>query len=375
MRVFVISLIVLVASCSSVDELIESGRYDEAINKGIRKVDKKPTDHSSLKQIEKAYRLAQAKDLSRVAILVQMEESVSGLESIYQYTVRMTDRAQKVATYDIGTSKETSQLLSTQISAQENLCKAIISEVEDLMETGLRGDYRSAYYNLDKVSKYGCEYPESDSLKRALLELGKATVALQIETQKGVVIPENTEKRLKSLPFDRNKKLGIWVDYRNTIDLNVMIDYTVITKFNQVQVTKPKTLTTSKSYDKKIIEKYEYKKREDGSTEKIPVYKTIKGVLKTHKQSKSSTQGALVYILDNNLGNVKFQKQLVGTYNFNHTYYTFTGDRRVLSTAQVKKLKIVKKSFPSNAYMVDNSGKKLVSVVSNQIYQKRNIFK
>ena len=374
MRLLLVAFIALAASCSSVDELIKSGRYDDAINKGLRKVEKTPNDHATLKQIEQAYRLAQSQDLKRIATLVQMEESVSSLEAIYKNTLKMSSRADRLAPLGIGSLKEKSQILATQISVHENLCRALIMEVEDLAETGNKKDYQNAYYNLEKAYAYGCNYPERDSLKKTLLDLGKVTVAIQIETQPGVLIPENTVKRLTSIPFDRNGKLGIWVDYRNSLDLNVKIDYTIIAKFNQVQVTKPRTQTTSKSLEKNIIEKYEYRKREDGSTEKIPVYKTVKGVLKTHKQSKSSSQGALIYILDNNLGNVKFQNQLVGTYNFNHTYYTFTGDRRVLTSAQIKQLKTVKKSFPSNGYMIENSGKKLVNVISNQIYQKRGLF-
>ena len=373
MRALIPILALLVISCASLDDLIESGKYDPAIEKGIKILERTPNDHTTQKQIEEAYQLANKEDQYRISLVESMESNAKNQERIYLFYLKMRNRANKVSQYGMNHQEDEQKFAYHASDMKERMCRSYAIQAEDLMHQQTRASYQDAHASWTKVKQYRCGNSEVDSMLQVCLIEGKAKVVMQIIEQPGVGIPINTEHELQKLSFSRNK-LGPWVNYKNHYSAQDEIDYVIVVKFNQVQVSNNKTTSRVSNLEKQVITGYEKKKNSEGKIVSIPIYKTVKAKFTTYTQSKFSTQGALVMIQDHATGKVLFERQVVGKYNYQYKYYTYSGDKRALSSNQSKLLKKTKKSFPSNSYMTKQGGKKFAKKVENFVYSQRGRF-
>ncbi|GEM_PF-5936082 len=361
-------------SCANVDELIENGQYDHAIHKGIQKLEKTPNDAVAQKNVIKAYQLAQKMDLADLRSFYELEESPATWEMIYNTYAKMKDRDRQLENANLSAPLAYHVPSGEMQNAQKNLCIAYTDLAEELMEKQTKIGYRQAYSKWQKTRQYNCEIDQLDSLISYCVSKGKVSVALQLDEQKGVSIPEKTRIDLSNLSFSRNNKLGMWVDYWTNYEIDQEINYTVLCTFNEITVSRNRESVVSTVAEKKIIDHYENKKNAEGKIERVPVYKIIKATIKKYTQRKASTQGVYFLIIDNEKGSTLYQKQLVARFSYVYNYSTASGDLRALSSKQKNALKRKKKPFPSNSFMVQRSGEKLVNLVSNEIYRQRRFF-
>ncbi len=369
--IFIIGL--LLSSCTSVGELIENGQYDQAIRKGIQKLSKTPNDAVAKKNILKAHGLAHKKDLENLKSLREMEETTSSLEMIYKVYSKMKRRDLQLEQANVKTPILSRVPIREMQFAHDKMCANFADIAEEKMQKNNRLNYQNAYSNWNKALKYQCDITDLDSLMNVCISLGKSLVVLQLDVQKNVALPEKTKTNLENLSYINNNKLGKWIEFVNDYKLDQKIDYTVVCTFNQVAVSDNKQTVKKTEVKKQIIDRYETRKNADGKTQKVPVYITAKATLYQYTQEKNSTQGVYFEIIDNLKKTKLYQKQLVGKSEFNNKYTLAKGDLRALSKDQKKLIKRKKKAYPTNSYMITESGRQLKSVVERKVYQQRTL--
>jgi len=365
----------LIVACASVDELIESGQYDQAIKKGLQKLEKTPNDALTKKGVIKAYVLAQKRDFSSLESLRKMEESARSWEMIYNVYSKMSIRDEELETANIKPPINSMVPKEEMNFARDKLCTGYIDIAEEKMQKNTRAGYQEAYNNWNKLLKYKCNYNDLDSMMNICIKMGKAVAALQIDVQQGIALPEKTNRELKSLSYTRNSKLGKWIVFIDEYELDQKIDYTVICTYNQITISENKQSIKLTEVKKQIIDRYESRKNAEGKIQKYPVYITAVATLKRITQKKNSTQGVYFEIMDNSKQTKLYQKQLIGKYEYSYIYTEASGDLRALSSDQKKLLKTKKRAYPVNSYMVEKSGKQLKIVIENEIYKQRNFLK
>ena len=257
--------------------------------------------------------------------------------------------------------------------AHDKMCSNFADISEEKMQTNDRLNYQNAYSNWNKALQYQCDITDLDSLMNVCVSLGKSLVVLQLDVQQNIALPEKTKTNLENLSYINNNRLGKWIEFVNDYKLDQKIDYTVVCTFNQVSVSDNKQTIKKTEIKKQIIDRYETRKTADGKTQKVAIYITVKATLYQYTQEKNSTQGVYFEIIDNLKKTKLYQKQLVGKSEFSNKYALVKGDLRALSKDQKKLIKRKKKAYPTNSYMITQSGRQLKSVVERKVYQQRTL--
>ena len=58
-------IVLFLASCGSVNKKLQRGDYDGVINKSVKRLIKDPEDSEDIKVLDRAYKLANERDLAR----------------------------------------------------------------------------------------------------------------------------------------------------------------------------------------------------------------------------------------------------------------------------------------------------------------------
>lgn len=372
---WILLLLVLLVSCANVDDLIEAGRYEQAITKGIQKLEKTPNDPVIVNQILQAYQLANKRDLDRIVILKDLEESPSNWHRIYNLYKSMVDREQQIESAKIEIPEKIRAKISMELlESKEKTCLLYQNNAEQLMLNNVRTDYKKSYAIWNTLGKLNCGIENVDSLMSMCLQKGRAEVVVYLTNQRNVTIPYDTELKLTSFPYQSNNKLGPWINFSNNYRSSNRVDYTIQLTFNQVNVSHNKSSFSYQNEEKKVVDKYVYKTDENGKKTKTAVYKTVKVKVKRIKLEKSSSQGLLFTIIDNAKQRVVYEQQLVGKAYFEYTYGTYSGDARALTKSQQNLVKRKARAYPSNSSMIKSSGKDLYKRTYNLIYTQRKRF-
>src|SRR3989304_3745622 len=95
--IYLLVSIVILASCTSSQKLLQKGRYDEAINKAVKKLKKKPDSEKDILTLEKAYNLANSRDNERIKYL-QIEGRADRWDEIFRLYSNLKIRQSRVRT-------------------------------------------------------------------------------------------------------------------------------------------------------------------------------------------------------------------------------------------------------------------------------------
>ena len=89
--------VLLITSCASTTKQMTRGNYDWVVDKTTKKLMKKPTDAQSAMEMDRAFNLANERDLERIKYL-KMENNPNSSDEIFQRYNSLKMRQQKVRT-------------------------------------------------------------------------------------------------------------------------------------------------------------------------------------------------------------------------------------------------------------------------------------
>ena len=97
-RIFTIVIAVLIlAGCASTTKQMQRGNYDAVINNSVKKLIKKPDSEKDAAAMDKAYRLANERDLERIKYL-KMENNPNNYDEVMSRYNMLKQRQQQVRT-------------------------------------------------------------------------------------------------------------------------------------------------------------------------------------------------------------------------------------------------------------------------------------
>lgn len=165
-----ILLPILFTSCMSSKKLLEKGRYDEAIEKCVKKLKHNPSKNDEARVLDKAYNISNTKDFDRIQTL-KYEGNPAGWEEIYYLYVKL-DKRQKLVLGALPLQLDGKSLYFDTIDYTPSIDVAKTKTSDYYFEKGQffsKSDdmyvNRDAYYFFLKSQKYSPRrHPEIDSL-------------------------------------------------------------------------------------------------------------------------------------------------------------------------------------------------------------------
>ena len=382
---FLIAAMFLVGCASSTKQMV-SGNYDAVIAQSVKKLIKKPDNEKEAAEMDKAYNLANQRDLERIKYL-KMENNPNSYDEVMVRYNSLKRRQQTVRTVTPLTingktySYEYVDYDAEIVNSKRKAAEFFYANGKELLNNALeKEDYREAYYQLSKAEEYsGGQFPDIDDMIYQARMKGISRVIVEVLNQSPSKLPPQVEEDLIS--FDtRGLENNEWTEYHlKHVNQEIEYDYAVMVKIISIMVSPDETKDTDQIFNKKIDDGFDYvldaggnvMKDTAGNDIKLQKYKDITCTLIETRQFKSVEIRGEVEILSL-IPERLMQKEPFGAQNqFEHFSARAIGDLGALTEEALKKTQQEKKAFPSDVEMVMMCTETIKPAIRNAIYANR----
>ncbi len=253
----------LLAGCGSTTKNLQMGNYDAVIDKNVKKLIKKP-DAEVAAEMDRAYRLANERDLERIKYL-KTENNPDSYDEIFNRYNMLKERQRQVRVVTpltIGGNTYNYEYVdydAEMVASKRKAADYFYNNGKGLLENALqKEDYRQAYYQLAKASEYsGGQFNDIDALIYDARMKGVSRVIVDVNNQSPLQLPLQVEEDLTS--FDTRGLDNEWVEYHfKHVDESINYDYAVSVKLVSILVSPDLVTDTDEIFNKKIADGFEY---------------------------------------------------------------------------------------------------------------------
>jgi hypothetical protein len=388
-NIFTLFLAVLLLSgCGSTTKKLQQGNYDAVVDKSVKKLIRKPNAEDAA-EMDRAYRLANERDLDRIKFL-KAENNPDNYDEIFNRYNILKERQRQVRTVTPMTvggktySYEYVDYDAEMIASKRKAADYFYNNGKGLLENALqKEDYREAYYQLMKASEYsGGQFENIDALIYDARMKGISRVIVEVNNLSPLQLPPLVEEDLIS--FDTRGLGNEWVEYHfKHVDENATYDYAVMVKLLSIMVSPDDTQDTDQIFKKNIADGFDYvldgngnvMKDTAGNDIKLQKFKEITCTLIETRQFKSVEIKGEVEILSMEPERL-IQKEPFGAANqFEHFSARSIGDEGALTEEALKMTQQEKIPFPTDVEMVLMCTETIKPAIRNAIYANRQYIK
>ena len=386
----ILIIALLMTGCASTTKQMQKGNYDGVINTSVKKLIKKPDSEKDAMAMDKAYKLANQRDLERIKYL-KMENNPNNYDEVMSRYDMLKQRQQTVntvaplningRTYSYDYVDYDTEIVNSKRKAAD----FFFSNGKSLLENALqKQDYRDAYYQLTKAAEYsGGQMPGIDEMIYDARMKGISRVIVEVANQSPTKLPPQVEEDL--IAFDtRGLDNGEWTEYHfKHLNDQIQYDYAVLVKLVSIMVSPDEVKDTDQIFNKKIDDGFEYvldasgnvMKDTAGNDIKLKKFKDITCTLIETRQFKAVEIRGEVEIMSLEPERL-MQKEPFGAQNqFEHFSARAIGDLGALTDEALKKTQQEKIPFPTDVEMVMMCTETIKPAIRNAIYANRQYIK
>lgn len=318
-------------SCKSGEKLYNKGRYDEAVNAFVKKLQRKPQDATATRMLPDAYKQAQLQREERVNAYLRSNndlkwESVRNeyraLQGLYN-SIHKSPAALKLVQ-----PKDYSDAIT---GAQENAAETRYDRGMSLLDKGDKASARQAYEEFSAALKLIPNYRDTKQRKDEAYQLGVINVVVsEIEVRSPYYQFSADQFRdylVRNLQQRNINQFVQFYDERVARNGNLRPDEYIELRFFDFIVGQTYVDRIQRDVSKEII----VGTTKDTTGKESNVYKTVTATLYITKKTVVS-KGLLDYRITNTSnGQLLRTDRIPGSYTWLNQFGTFRGDERALS--------------------------------------------
>jgi len=385
-KILLLSLIALIlGSCGSVNKRLQRGDYDGVIDKTVKRLIKDPTDKDDVQALDKAYKLANERDLSRIKLL-KTENNPNNYDEIFRRYEALKARQQKVRVVlplQLGNRSINYEYVDYDaqlVAAKRKAAEYYYEHGQKLLNNPDKESIRAAYHELSLAQQYsGDGFPGLNDMLLDARQRGMSRVI--VEVQHGDRIMIAPEFRDELLTFNTNGLNSEWVEYHfRHINDEIEYDYAVIVNILDILISPEEVKTSDQIYKKEVEDGFDYAldargnvmKDTAGNDIKIPRYKTLQCTMVETFQKKAATIRGQVEIIELIPQRKLLIKEPIGAENiFQHVSARAVGEVEALDAEAKQKLENEYIPFPPDAQMIFNTAETLKPAIRDALYRNR----
>ncbi|TSA49285.1 MAG: hypothetical protein D4R43_04085 [Sphingobacteriales bacterium] len=382
-NIFIFFLCTIVAGCSSLTKLYNSGQYDEVIHRTMKRLEHDPSKEKYIKYLEAAYDKEYYRDMDHITFL-QKEGNPANDLAIYQGFQAIRNRHEMVkpllplvypSKHRNAEFKDVSD--EDLIAAKNTAADYLYADAQKLMKNKNISDARKAYDELNIIKGFFNNYKDVDAQINKAHALGMTNVIFRMANGSAQILPANFENQLDQIDIGQLNTL--WLNYMNHIDTSLYYQYGIVTNLKFIDVS-PEMVSPNIYTDSKTIpDGFEYQldlhgnvmKDSLGNDIKKPKFKTITCTVTETVQKKSATISGTVDYYDNRTGTLIKSIPVQADAQFLHTYAVANGDMNALTDASKEKIKSLPVPFPPTMDMLTQCGEHLKPLVKQAIWDNK----
>lgn len=385
--VYILLSLLILAGCSSSRKYFQKGQYDAAINKAVKQIRKKPTSRKDIEILEKAYPLANEKDLERIKYL-KLEGQPESWDEIFDRYSRLKRRQNLVKTATpIQLPERTINFQfvdydQEMIRAKENAAECYYAHAKKLYKSNDKKDVRKAYYEFVRVENFYSNYADVDRYIKLSKEKGMSTALVKVENRTHFKLAKRFMDNL--LHIDLPRFNTEWVQYYDQTKAGgETFDYNININLNIIDVLPEKVKEEHLFETKEIQDGFQYVLDDNGNVMKdtlgndikLPKYKTIKCEVIKNIQSKMVHIEGKVQYIDNYSGQIIKSVPVAADNHFDHISAMAIGDLDALSSKNRKYIGIKPLPFPADGDMIHEASETLKHMISRALRDNRRVLR
>lgn len=387
-KIYAFSLVLLfLASCGSVNKKMQRGDYDGVISKSVKKLIKNPNNTEYAEALDRAYRLANERDLERIKFL-KMENNDANYDEVfrrYESLKNRQARVRPVLPLNINgrtVNYEYVDYDAEAVTAKKKAAQHYYDNGRKLLQNGDKESYRQAYYELIRAQEYsGDSFPGLNEMILDAKRNGMSRAIVGVTHSDRIMIAP--EFRDELLTFNTQGLNSEWVEYHfRHLDENTQYDYEIIINILDILVSPEEVKTEDKIYKKEIEDGFNYAldangnvmKDTAGNDIKILKYKTIQATLIETYQRKAVTIRGQVEITRLTPDRQLLVKEPIAAENvFENVSARAVGDEGALDGPARAALENEYVPFPPDGLMILNTSETLKPAIRDAIYRNRRL--
>ena len=360
-------LVLAFPSCTSVQKLVESGHYEQAIELAQRKLTGKQRKNPRyVAALEQAVNQANEADLHQARYLTEtgspdwvrihgLYDGIMRRQNALRPLLPLIDKDGRKANFRF--VKVEGLIVEANAKAAEQLYRQGVSQ----LEAGRRGQKaaaRAAYRYLDRIDDYHRGYRDSRALLAEARDLGRVYVTLELINESGAYLPHELQDELLRLrPSDLD---DFWREFDLEPRADRQYDYTARIVLRDVAVSSDRLSERRYIDETKIIDGEEYVLNENGNVAKDTLGNDITQsrevivqaeVIEVLQQKSARVIGS-VEVYDLRTDRLVDEEELAAEAIFEHYASTFRGDERALTSDSRTRIGSQPLPFPSNELLI-----------------------
>jgi hypothetical protein len=373
-------------SCSSPEKLMQKGNYDALIEKSVKNLIKKPNSEEDANNLDKAYKLANDRDLDRIKYL-KMEGNPNTWDEMLGLYASLKNRqasVRRVLPLHVGgrtIQYEYVDYDAEMVAAKHKAADYYYNHGKKLMEGKTKESYRQAYGELRRAQDYsGDSYSDLNQLINQTHDLGMSRVLVSAMNKTILNLPADFMDGLVAV--NANELNSQWVEYyTRKMDKEPQYDYYIDIILQNIEVS-PDGVQDKDAIQKKTVDNgFEYvldnkgnvMKDTAGNDIKIKKYKEIQCTLiETHQAKDCNIKGEIEFSSANPQALIK--KQPIGAAtHFEHVSARAIGDVNALTPESKQLIEMKPVPFPDDIRMVVDCTEALKKAINEAIQYNRGI--
>ena len=385
-KILLFSIItLLIASCGSVNKKLQRGDYDGVINKTVKRLIKDPTDKKDIQALDRAYKLANERDLSRIKLL-KTENNPNNYDEVFRRYESLKARQQRVRVVlplEMGNRTINYEYIDYDaelVTAKRKAAEYYYEHGKQLLENPDKESIRAAYHELALAQQYsGDGFPGLNEMMLEAREKGISRVIVEVHHSDRIMIAP--EFRDELLTFNTDGLNSDWVEYHfRHINDQIEYDYAVVINLLDILISPEEVKTSDQICKKKVEDGFDYAldargnvmKDTAGNDIKIPRFKTLQCTLiETYQRKAATIRGQLEIMELQPMAKLKVKEPIGAENIFEHSSARAVGDEGALDGPAREKLKNEYLPFPPDAVMIFNTAETLKPAIRDGIYRNR----
>lgn len=380
-------IVFVVSGCASSQKLLQKGRYDESIQKSVKKLMKSSNNRKEILTLDRAYNLANERDLERVKFL-KTEGNPKNLDEILNRFLLLKNRQSLVRTVTPLTLPDRTinypftdydlEIVSAKIGAADFFYANAIK----LMQNNDKESFRQAYSELRKVQEYVGIYRDVNQLIQEARLKGISRALVYVQNHTHLKLSKEYEEQL--LIVNPQYLGGDWVEYHfKDLDESINYDYYIAVNLRVIDVSPDMITEKDKIETRRVEDGFDYAKDARGNVMKdslgndikIPKFKTLTCTLIQKFQQKLVTiEGDVEFYSENPRRMLK--REPIGARSvFEHTSARAIGNIEALSPESKRLTEASQLPFPNDFDMIFRTGDAMKIAIGESLRRNRNLIR
>ncbi|HEY9260742.1 hypothetical protein [Chitinophaga sp.] len=326
-----ILLYTLFLSCKSGEKLYNKGKYDDAVNAFVKKLQRKPQDAAATRLLPDAYKQAQLQREERVNAYLRSNNDLKWESVRNEYRALQTLYSKihsSPAALKLVQPKDYSDAIT---GAQENAAETRYDRGMSLLDSRDKASARQAYEEFSAALKLIPNYRDTKQRRDEAYQLGVINVVVsEIEVRSPYYQFSADQFRdylVRNLQQRNINQFVQFYDERIARNENLRADEYIALRFFDFVVGETYVDRLQREVSKEIV----VGTTKDTTGKESNVYKTVKATLYITKKTVIS-KGLLDYRITNTTnGQLLRTDRIPGSYTWLNQFGTFRGDERALS--------------------------------------------